>query len=526
MLNAIVDLCIGPYHNTSRVGYTAGLLSSRPLFFDEFFLVVPIKGRTFWELLLTPFIPFHWKAWIAIFIVTTTSIFVLNIIQTGDILNKQGGYFLGRLFQIMYQSVIACAQGGANVSEKPKMPEKIVAASFTLFALVTITAYTANSTAVLVAGVPPIFESLGDIEKERTNTLCVDHKVSDILIRNHPSTEGIVSSVVMTTAEIIENVGIQDSMPCDAAVVTKDAFNVATYGDNSGICENIVLLTGEVIMTVPNVIYFSSLYGQISIDFIKNVNMMIDVGEYRKINNELRKEFDEELGGSERCAKADKDDGEDANLDWGHFLSPLLLAGIGTTIAFFLYFLCRTSAIHMTKRAFTISSEDEDTDTLLLKRVEKMTAAEILSEIRELGVSQELISLAVNELPNKKQLISLLFREKCSHYSSQSNFVAEMLSFFELYTLSVYCAKNKVFDGKLDMILEHKSPKTKLVRVLLRNVRSSELVVSAAETKRDNIENFNIEEYLTQEIVIDEYLPASLDFHWLKWSATAFSLKS
>jgi len=496
------------------------------LFFDEFFLVVPIKERTFWELLLTPFMPFHWKAWIAIFIVTMISIFVLNIIQSGHILNKQGGYFFVRLFQILYQSVIACAEGGASVSDRPKMPEKIVAASFTLFALVTMTAYTATSTAVLVAGVPPIFESLSDIEKERSNTLCVDHKVSDILIRNHPSTEGILSSVVMTTAEIIKNVGIQDSMPCDAAVVTKDAFSVATYGDNSGICENIVLLTGEVIMTVPNVIYFSSLYGQISTDFVKNVNMMIDVGEYRKINEEFRKEFDGELGGSERCVKVDIDDGEDASLEWGDFLSPLLLAIIGTMIAFFLYFLYRTSALRMTKRAFSISSEDEYADTVLLKHVEKMTAAEILSEIRELGVSQDLISLAVNELPNKKQLISLLFREKCSNYSSQSNFVAEMLSFHELYSLSVYCAKNKVFDGKLDMILEDESPKTKLIRVLLRNVRSSELVVSAAGAKRDNIENFNIEEYLTQEMVIDEYLPASLDFHWLKWSETTFSLKS
>jgi len=502
MLNFEEDLCIGPYHNSSRIGYTAGLLSSKPLFFDEFFLLVPTREQTFWDVLVTPFGPFHWTAWIAIFFVTVTTVIVLNIIQTGQVFSKRKKNFVARLFQTLYESAMACAGGGARINDNPKMPEKIVAASFALFVLVTVAAYTATSAAVLVAGIPPIFESLNDVEKESSNRLCVDYKVSDILIRNHPSTGGIIFPIGWSTAKILQNVGIADSKPCDAAVVTKDAFNVATYSDKSGICDKVTLLTGEVIMTVPNVIFFSPLYGKISTDFIENVNMMIDIGEYKTFHEEFRNQFGMELGGDQKCFEVDNDSGDDVSLSWRHLLSLLILSMLGSVIALFLHTVTRTRVLQESERLFGTIHEGKDADIILRKRVENMTAADILFEITELGVNQDLISSAINELPDKRPLINLLFKEKCSQYSSQFDFVSGMLSIYELYVLSLYCTNHIVFDGSLDIILDEKSPKEKLIEVLLENMRTNEVVISAARAKRDNIGDFDIEKYVTQTMVI------------------------
>jgi len=500
MQTLLGDLCIGPYHNTSRVGYTAGLLSSKPLFFDEFFLVVPTREQTFWEILVTPFGPFHWTAWIAIFFVTVTTGIVLNIIQTGQVFSKRKKNVVARLFQTLYESAMACAGGGARISDNPKMPEKIVAASFALFVLVTVAAYTATSAAVLVAGIPPIFESLSDVEKESSNRLCVDYKVEDILIRNHPSTEGIIHPVDWSTVKILQNVGIADSKPCDAAVVTKDAFNVATYSDKSGICDKVTLLTGEVIMTVPNVIFFSPLYGKISTDFIENVNIMIDVGEYKALHEKFRDQFEMELGGDEKCLEVDNDDGDDVSLTWRHLLSPLILSMLGSGIALLLHTVTRTRVLQESERLFGISHEGKDADIILRKRIENMTAADLLTEITELGISQDQISSAINELPDKRSLINLLFKEKCSQYSSEFNFVSEMLSIYELYVLSLYCTNHIVFDGSLDLVLEEKSPKDKIVEVLLENKRTNGVVISAARAKRDDNGDFDIEKYVAQSL--------------------------
>ena len=132
-LNSI-DLCLGPYWNVSRPGISSGLLTSKKLFSDDFYLVVPTSSKSFIDYLLTPFKPFTPEAWIVTAIVVVIMIAVLRILQSATNHHKNQS-FIKRLGSILYNSIQSCTGGSAEMSEKPSAAERIIVGAFALFAL-------------------------------------------------------------------------------------------------------------------------------------------------------------------------------------------------------------------------------------------------------------------------------------------------------------------------------------------------------------------------------------------------------
>ena len=132
-----VNLCIGPYWNVSRPEISSGLLTSKALFSDDFYLVVPISCKSFEESLLTPFKPFSPSAWAIIAAVILFMITALRIVQK-EATYRQRKSFLTRFGSILYNSIQSCTGGGAETSEKPSTAEKIIVGAFALFALYVI----------------------------------------------------------------------------------------------------------------------------------------------------------------------------------------------------------------------------------------------------------------------------------------------------------------------------------------------------------------------------------------------------
>ena len=156
----LVDLCGGPYFRTPErlllAPLTSSFFSSRQVLILQNDLVSTNTGQqSFWEYILTPFIPFTWQAWSLMVFCTLYMSIALRIIKR----KLEGRRYLRtplkELSLATYNGILSATSGQvsdppAKEDGKTAIGEKFIIAGFCIFSFIISTAYEASFTLSLI----------------------------------------------------------------------------------------------------------------------------------------------------------------------------------------------------------------------------------------------------------------------------------------------------------------------------------------------------------------------------------------
>lgn len=477
------DMCIGPFWMRSLGNDYNN--TSASIFKDEFYLVVKKTGTEFWALFFTPVLPFTPGAWLWIASAALYMGFVINVIHKNGVNAPGSRSCWSRFGSITYNSIMSCAGGEvANANEDPSKAEKFVLVGFAVFGLIILTAYTATSAAFLVAQQPG-YGSLADVVAGGATT-CVHRKAYGPLLVEHPQMSDIVVATNYNVFELLDTITTGE---CDAVVISTESYNYAQHTD-SKYCSKLKILKQDVIMAVDNVIPTYELLDTWGDELIRQINQMIEKGVYAKYNSifkqwliesfessdvdaqtylsEKADAFDVELrrqslrllrggkggasagggaiGGqssiSSACGDTGDSDSDNVSLSSANIFFPLFLTFSCSSVGLCMFFYNRkvqlSMKIHFADsqrfgKHITISPDEED--DLIRIQLEDLPATELLELLREAGIDEDELHVAIDELPDKSLLVEVAFQQKCSDYRRDYDLLSEWLSTSELCVL-------------------------------------------------------------------------------------------
>lgn len=475
------DICIGPFW---RYGETINA-DSISLYTDEFYVVVKKPEVSIWELFLTPILPFTVDAWLWVIFSVAYMSFVINIIHKKGFI-VPGKSWLTRCGSITFHGVMSFTGGETeNSSDAPSRAEKFVLAGFAIFGLIILTAYTATSAAFLVTGSVG-YESLADVVESGAK-LCISARAYDAFLQEQPQTREILTPLNYNTMKLLDAL-IDDE--CEAVITTSDGYNHAQYTDPT-YCQELTILRQEVVLTMGNVIPTHELLGAWGEELILQIDTMITTGIYARYHSlfydMLSDSYDsdtdtytymneqtsaleessrhlkggkggkggasagggansENTGLSSACGEAALvQDSETYSLSSTNLFFPIFICVISSTVGLCGFLANRKRRLSV-KRKLAESARwgsklylsQEDEDDLVRIKLNDESAIALYDMLKEMGVDDDDLNEALDELPNKDLLVELAFQKKCSDYRRDYDLLHERLSISELCILIVH----------------------------------------------------------------------------------------
>eukprot|EP00816_Leptocylindrus_hargravesii_P012834 CAMPEP_0196825136 /NCGR_PEP_ID=MMETSP1362-20130617/92867_1 /TAXON_ID=163516 /ORGANISM="Leptocylindrus danicus, Strain CCMP1856" /LENGTH=1154 /DNA_ID=CAMNT_0042205513 /DNA_START=183 /DNA_END=3647 /DNA_ORIENTATION=- len=454
----VTDLCIGPFWKLND-----NPMFSNSFFADEFFLVVPRVQESTLELLMTPILPFTWDAWIWVALTCFYMGFVIQIVSK-DTAYGQKISLCGRINAVFYNSVKSCAAADvfSSTNKNPSTPEKITVAGFVIFSLIVLTAYTATSAAFLVS-IGSGYRSLDDmISSSQNPTLCLPSILQDKFIEENSQASSILKGTDMSAEELLRSVGSDE---CEGVLISADAFIYLQQKDET-ICHGLKILLTKTLLTVENVIPTYELLGDVGQEFIRKTNVLIEEGVYadwhsiysdrfEKLNAERTNNNSRMLRGGKgkgkgsaaaagsqntaqsaigSCGSSDEIDLDKFQLSDIHLLMPISLSLTCSTVGLVMFLVKRVkeSDAVQSKAAAVIALNEKDEERLLRQGLRKMSPSNLVAELeKDEAVRAADIEAAVNQLPDKTELLELVFLSKCTE-NRRDYYVIKNLNVSEL----------------------------------------------------------------------------------------------
>ena len=416
-----------------------------------------------------------------------------------------------RITHMIYVSFTSFTTMNVSLStESPTVSEKIISIGFVVFALLIITSYTASVAAALVkSDVKLKYSSLEDVARDPLSKVCLYSENSDLM-------QTVVSGIEIlgingTVFDILKEISDAESNGT-VAVLPINHYERAV-AQEPHYCDKTQILVNEMIFTNDVAIYLSSELDQLGLDLSVAINSFIDTGEYSVLDmlylNDFRSvgfdldEYDATPNGRRQLkgiagntgndiitdASVDLSDGDGiclrstssiSVLDQRNLLFPFTFTFICTSIGLMIYIVrkCvkRKLHEHRTKK-YDLRDKDlpytaqqfEDEKVSLLISVTKLPPQSIINELLDKQVDEEILSAAVDYLPDTSELIKLLQK---SRLSSKAN---EFSSLLELKTLHLYqihkrfCASDLTIPSDEFSIEFMIDPKQRLIEDILMN---------------------------------------------------------
>eukprot|EP00816_Leptocylindrus_hargravesii_P005560 CAMPEP_0196826460 /NCGR_PEP_ID=MMETSP1362-20130617/93638_1 /TAXON_ID=163516 /ORGANISM="Leptocylindrus danicus, Strain CCMP1856" /LENGTH=918 /DNA_ID=CAMNT_0042207033 /DNA_START=493 /DNA_END=3249 /DNA_ORIENTATION=+ len=448
----MTDMCLGHFWRAPGGDITY----SNAFVTDAFYLIVPkVEGSTL-DLLLTPILPFTKDAWLWIAFTCLYVGIVLNVIRRDR--NKLS--FCKRIEYILFASVKSCTLGDIHDSDEtdPDMSEKIVVIGFVIFALITLTAYTATSAAFLVS-TQKGFTSLDDIINNASHPkVCINQLIFYAFMEKYPLAESVLEGKPYDTETFLDLV-IGDSDECHAAIVPAGSF-AQLQKDDARFCKNILILLDKMLLEVDVVVLIYALLGDVGLELRDTINTLIDEGVYsawhqfyldrfQKNNRQLQSTQDvDEVFVDYECRRLEINL-EKFQLSDMHLLMPISLSLFCSTVALAMYVTheIRSTTTFRRKAAQMFDLSEKEEEALVLDELQNTAPSVIVSRLVDLhSVEQGDLDAALDALPDKGMLVDLLSKNiiECSLSLHQRKdfHVIDELTLRELYTLVRYYCKN------------------------------------------------------------------------------------
>ena len=523
------DICVGPFWSETDDNPFA----TSGLYVDDFYLVVPKPDNSLLRRLLLPVMPLTANAWAGIILTSIYMVLVLAFI-TGEYSKTMSfSSFCRSSVSACFYCIRSCALGDVdNQRDDPTGPERVIYASYAVFGLIFLTAYTAVSAAFLVIGLQGA-NSLNDIV-DSGKTICVQQRAYNSLISEQPQTASLaIGKVGYSTFNLIDEM-INNSDSCGSVVVTAAAFTYVANNYDGNICKKISFLPSEVIFSLPVVLPTYELLGEWGTEFIAQVDSFIEAGAYDRVtSNYVLSNENENIndvrflkGGGAKggvgggvsggtnsdsaeatnvACKSEETDLDIFQLSVQNLLMPILLVIVSTSFALFWHLYNK----HNKDLYEKIGPGLDDFDgSLLRKQINEKSVMQLFEELKQLGVPLKAIENAAIALPDKTYLVELLFIEICS-IDQRDTMIMSSLSIFELYEIILYCKQKETnetskyetskyfnqiaLERKLD---SEENPKKKLLEFIMEHAGCRRTAIYCAKVKEECTDSFLISDCL------------------------------
>lgn len=507
------DICVGPFWSDTE----DDLYSSTALFEDEFYLIVKKPQNSFLRQLFLPILPMTPKAWVSILIVSLYVVIALSIISGSIGRSSSIKSIWNDTFLVCFNCLMNLSGGTvANERDESTVPEKIIYASYAIFGLIFLTAYTAVSAAFLVVGLEGA-NSLDDVINVG-GSICVQERAFSSLVSEHPQTGSLAKGKLgYSTLALVEDVINED---CFSAVVTTDAFIYVADEYDGNVCDQVSFLPSEVIFTLSVVLPTYELLEDWGAEFINQVNSFIEAGVYTRITDQQNSspEYQNEnrkrllrSGGSKGAAgggatgssssssvvsnvvcKSEAVDLDDPfQITAENLLMPIFLVVTATSISICIYLYTKyKKSKHVIDK---IESKINDYDgTIYHQKINKMSVMELFELLKDLNVDALKIRDAANILPDKRDLVELVYLETCS-VDQRDMMILFSLDIFELYEVILYCQQMNIDTEKSNLLQptndlecrlnDKENPKKELVEFLMKDATHRRTAVYCARRK-------------------------------------------
>lgn len=214
------------------------------------------------------------------------------------------------------------------------------------------------------------------MSKSSDTKLCLHSSIADYFVKMYPDTSPNIVPVSSRAHIMLE---MMNNLSCDVVVIHKDAFDEAVLNDES-LCHGKQLLLDEILMSINNVVYASSLASKLSEDFIRYTNKLIAADVYNDIHGYYRNQFLTRTSSSKSCALTDDDldNSGETQLTALNLFSPLVLAALVAT--FVLLKHCIRKPVRLkAKQRMGIAIDWKEEDFILSERIRNMKTFKIIS---------------------------------------------------------------------------------------------------------------------------------------------------
>uniref|UniRef100_A0A7S2PLY1 Ionotropic glutamate receptor C-terminal domain-containing protein n=1 Tax=Leptocylindrus danicus TaxID=163516 RepID=A0A7S2PLY1_9STRA len=457
----LADMCVGPFW------YTAERIALSPVTVelgkDDLVLFVDSreKSYSFAKRLETPFKPFTLGAWFGIILTTFYSVallYFMNEITSGENVTGQSSSrrFMKRLTQISYGSSMTFTSGDPTVQksvpEEPNVPQMFAVAGYALFGLITLTAYTASSAALLVLRSSQVasYASIHDVFYEG-KSVCTFNNLKSTLELEGENSLKTYSDLIIGKDTMNDIHAALEMGECSGAVVHNLLFISEQY--KGKLCN--VMRAGPPLRSVgyglpvslelQQFMSYELTKAVLSGDYQENLAYHeifafpgIDSYPEGKCNpsppskagtretERLLKSKGASVGdGSAAAASAaviTEDNNEDFEpLNIQDMTAPIFISCFASTVAFLLFIWREYSDryVQLVTQAFRNLQRDESertkNDVDLKARLLKTSAYDLIAALRQIpGVNEEDFNLAMELLPDTSGLAALMFEKQCS----------------------------------------------------------------------------------------------------------------
>ena len=401
------------------------------------------------------------------------------------------------------------------------------------------------------------FESFDEI-LDTGATICIHNRAFDAFLAENPEAGGTLYAVNLKTTQLLEHFmnGVEvktadGGIICDSVVVAEEAYMVS-INFNEEICQNLKMLRSEALLEVGNVIPTYSLLESWSDELVTVINRglttnifqdlmaswELHMNEYFEdkstthteigLHNYLNGNVSESLrrrvlkggkGGASSSAGGSASGGQsggsicggdyDVNLEIyslgaKHLVFPICIAFVASTIALVMFFsnekrvVAMKNALSSTIFGKNIEMSTQEMQFLLTVQLEDMEAVEMYEKLREAGVDERDLSLALDDLPDKRKLIDL-FKNEFSftdEWSVQQKL--NILSISELVAICNFCSQKEISSTKaggeedknqllsIHALNNGDDPHAALVKTIFQSEEAKVLAVSIANKKENH----------------------------------------
>lgn len=481
---------------------------SNALTVDDFYVITPVSSFSLHQYFVAFAIPFRLNAWLGILFLILFLGVTLHIINPTSYHHHKPitglRSLLHRLMHILYASVRSFATNDITdmKDDKPTLPEKIVAIGFVVFALLIISSYTGAVAAALVTNNRLLrYSSLDDIVLDAESVVCLYPETIDTF-------QAVVSGVDViginsTVVDILDRI-TDPTEKCSVAILPAVHYERAILLDSS-YCANTQILLDSKIFSLSMHLYVSSFLGNTTLELLDAFNSFIDTGEYSKLDNSYltflrrsgydyieesraeRKLHDgsslNELTNTYYDSLCDSHVASTSQLSSLQLLFPFVFTFVCTSIGLIL-FLCRRLQKKV-RRQYRLKQGDavpalsekfHDEETFLMGEIIDMSTNEIIDDLLQRKVDRRAIEEAVDALPARTMLESLLLEERLSKGAKDFSDLKKLstLRLYEIYKshyLNISDDSIFTFDGLRD-------PKEHLVEQILSREEAKEAALS------------------------------------------------
>ena len=302
----------------------------------------------------------------------------------------------------------------------------------------------------------------------------------------------------------------EDFKKCDALLLPKSHYQIAV-AQNATYCDKSRLIVNDFDLPIPNVMYLSQTLNEARPDLLNRINMYIKNGTYTIYYHDkyfhdfkdvdfnvdkYKEDKEEELDGTSRkllgdtLSIANLDDQSDSSnfcstssetelsaMNPKEMSTPIILTLACTLIGMLLYFIERKkikkngkyNKIHDNPSA----KEQHQAELYdILNTAENLPIRALVTKLNEQNVPSNLISEALNALPDKSSLINLVIEEDLSQASRRYEELSKK-SISELHTIAEKTLNWGTMDSLLtgddiEEALKSDNPKRDLIEIITK----------------------------------------------------------